>query len=161
MRIAYIDSQNIHKWVLECGRTIDRARFYNYVKNKHQIDVIKLFFGYIKEFEWLYSFCRKVWFVVVFKETLVLPNWDIKGNVDIDIAIESINDYHNWNLTSFVLISSDGDYNTLVKYFLAKKILYKLIVSNIHKTSKLLIKLLHVNQIQDLQMLKNKVNKKP
>lgn len=51
MRIAYIDSQNIHKGVLECGRTIDRARFYNYIKNKHQIDVIKLFFGYVKEFE--------------------------------------------------------------------------------------------------------------
>ncbi len=83
MRIAYIDSQNIHKGVLECGRTIDRARFYNYIKNKHQIDVIKLFFSYVKEFEWLYS------------------------------------------------------------------------------SSKLLIKLLHVNQIQDLQMLKNKVNKKP
>ena len=57
---------------------------------------------------------RDIGYTVIFKETLILPNGDIKGNVDIDIAIQVLLDLLEGELSSAYLVTGDGDYNTLV-----------------------------------------------
>ncbi|MDR0860166.1 MAG: hypothetical protein LBO09_04210 [Candidatus Peribacteria bacterium] len=92
MNILYIDAQNIHKSTQEMGRIIDRGAFLAYTKRKFTIEKAKIFFGYVARYETLYQQLRTFGYDVIFKETMILPNGDIKGNVDIDIAIHSILD---------------------------------------------------------------------
>ena len=88
MKIVYIDSQNIHQWLLQYHWwIIDWKRFFVYLGDKYKVDKVKIFFWYLKSQRGFYQKLRNIWYEVCFKETLVLPNWGIKGNVDIDIAI--------------------------------------------------------------------------
>lgn len=53
---------------------------------------MKIFFGHVAKYEYLYRELRSYGYKVIFKETLVLPSGEIKGNVDIDIAISVLLD---------------------------------------------------------------------
>lgn len=44
---------------------------------------------------------------MLFKKTLILPNGDTKGNVDIDIAIQSVTDVYDHMLQKAYLITND------------------------------------------------------
>jgi hypothetical protein len=59
---------------------------------------------------------------MLYKKTLILPNGEIKGNVDIDIAIQSVIDSYDKDLQQAYLITNDGDYNSLVDFFKSKNI---------------------------------------
>ena len=74
------------------GRMIDRESFLGYSKKKFEIDTAKIFFGYIPRYETFYKELRQQGYEVVFKETMILPNGETKGNVDIDIAIHGVLD---------------------------------------------------------------------
>ncbi len=95
MKIVYIDSQNIHKWIQDYhGWIIDWRRFFIYLKDKYLVDEIKIFFWFLKEQRWLYKKLKKIWYKICFKDTLILPDGSIKWNVDIDIVIFSLKDYY-------------------------------------------------------------------
>ncbi|MCQ4142265.1 MULTISPECIES: hypothetical protein [unclassified Chryseobacterium] len=74
------------------GWVIDRKSFFLYTQKKFNIHKAKIFFGYVSQYETLYKQLRSHGYEVIFKETMVLPNGDIKGNVDIDIAIQGVLD---------------------------------------------------------------------
>lgn len=161
MKIVYIDAQNIHKWVQEYWRIIDWYKFFVYLREKYKADKVKIFFGYRPEYIKLYEFLQKTWYEKIFKKITVLPNGDIKWNVDIDIAIHSINDYRDGVMSSMILVSSDWDYNSLVEYFHKKWIFEKLIITSFQKTSKLFSSIINFDKMLDLQSIKNKIYKKP
>ena len=140
MKILYIDAQNIHKSTQEMGRTIDRGAFLEYTKEKFVIDKAKIFFWYVARYETLYQQLRLLWYEVIFKDTMLLPNGETKGNVDIDIAIHSILDAVEWWLTKAYLVSGDGDYNTLVKFWRERGVLGRVLIPHRDKASKLLKK---------------------
>jgi len=140
MKIAYIDAQNIHKWIQEVGRIIDREKLHRYLKTKFEISQIKIFFGYMKKYQKLYNYLKKVWYDVVFKETMILPNWITKWNVDVDITIHCVLDLTEWNLGLWYILSGDGDYNTLVDLLVSRWKLWRVIIPNKINSSKLLRK---------------------
>lgn len=159
MKIVYIDSQNVHKGIEELWWLIDWKLFYIYLKSKFDIDKVKIFFGYVKKYEKLYKFLKEIWYDVIFKETLVLPNGEIKWNVDIDIAIHVMLDTFEWWLLKVYLITWDGDYNTLVYFLKNRQLLWRVLIPNKNKASKLLKKSAWPD-IQTLEDLKFLIEKK-
>jgi uncharacterized LabA/DUF88 family protein len=160
MKIVYIDAQNIHKATQDIGWTIDRVLFFNYLKGKFELDTVKIFFWYIAKYETLYSTLRRAGYELVFKETLILPNGDIKGNVDIDISIHVLLDLLEWWMSQAYLVTGDGDYNTLVDLLRQRNALWRVLIPHRDKASKLLKKSAgpHIQILQDLKYLIEKKN---
>lgn len=89
---------------------------------------------------------------MLYKEVITKPNWDIKGNVDIDIAIRLILDMCEEWLTSAYVVTNDGDFNTLIKLCKERHILWWLITPDAVKASKMLTKIAW--DIIDMQRLR-------
>ena len=140
MRIMYIDSQNVHKVIEKIWWIIDREKFYNYSKEKFQLDKIKFFVWYIEKYEDFYNNLRNIWYDLVYKKAIILPDWTTKWNVDIDIAISSLVDFYENDLEKFYLVSSDWDYNTLVELMSKKSILWRVKIPSTQSASILLKK---------------------
>ncbi|PID83764.1 hypothetical protein CSB09_04480 [Candidatus Gracilibacteria bacterium] len=140
MKVLYIDSQNIHKALLEIGWKIDWKKFFDYSKEKYNIDEIKMFVGYLQKFEHFYKKLEAIGYKLIFKKASILPNGEVKGNVDIDICIESMKDFYENKLSQMYLASGDGDFNSLVDFFREKTIFGKVFIPNAKKSSKILRK---------------------
>ena len=160
MKIMYIDSQNIHKAILDLWWIIDWEKYYIYIKNKYKLDKVKIFLGYINKYERFYKKLKNIWYEIVFKETLILPDGSIKWNVDIDIAINVLLDLFEWNLSQAYLVTWDGDYNTLVNLLKNRNMLWKVFIPNKNKSSKLLRKSAW-SSIITLESIKYFIEKKP
>lgn len=140
MKIVYIDSQNIHKSIEELWWIIDWELFYKYLCKKFEVQEIKIFLWYVKKYEKLYKRLKEIWYNVILKESMILENWNIKWNVDIDIAIHVILDIYETNLEKAYLVTWDWDYNTLVNLLKSRKLLWRVLIPNRKKASKLLKK---------------------
>lgn len=159
MKIIYIDAQNIHKSLeINHWRKLDWWKFLVYCKEKFHADKVKIFFWYMHRYKSLYKKLEDIWYEICFKETMILPNWDIKWNVDIDIAIIAIRDYYENNCNKFVLFTWDGDYNSLIYFWKEKWVFEKLIIPWSNNSSKLLFKA-SANQIIDIATMKSKLQK--
>jgi hypothetical protein len=108
----------------------------------------------------LYKQLRVLWYEVIFKETMVLPNGDIKWNVDIDIAIHTILDVIEWWLTKGYLVTWDWDYNTLVDFLRKRNVLWRILIPHRNKVSKLLKKAAwpDIQVLEDLRYFIEKKN---
>ena len=137
-KIVYIDSQNIHASTQELWWIVDWGKFHIYMQQKYNIDECKIFFWYIQKYDTFYEKLRNIGYTVIFKKVLILPNWETKWNVDIDIAIHAILDIFENNLWAWFLVTWDWDYNTLVDTLKQKQLLGKVIIPNKEKSSKLL-----------------------
>ncbi|MDQ7009209.1 MAG: NYN domain-containing protein [Candidatus Gracilibacteria bacterium] len=159
MKIVYIDSQNIHQGLLQYhGWIIDWKNFYVYLNEKYEVDKVKIFFGYLKSQKGFYQKLKNIGYEVCFKETLVLPNGNIKGNVDIDIAIFALKDFYENSVSQAFLVTGDGDFNSLVYFWIEKEIFGKVIIPGV-KNSSVLLKRVAKNNILDLAELKIKLKK--
>lgn len=159
MKVVYIDSQNIHKWIFDYHWwIIDWKHFFVYLKDKYKVDKVKIFFWFIKEQKWLYFKLEKIWYEVCFKETLILPNGNVKWNVDIDIAIFVLRDYYENNISFAYLVTWDWDYNSLVDFLEEKNVFWKVFVPWVSNTSVLLRKSAK-KKLVDLVPMKNKLQK--
>lgn len=138
MKVIYIDAQNLHLGTKEFGWILDYEKFYRYLKKKFWDDIIvKIFFGYIQKFEWLYTMLKSIGYTLVYKTTSIKSDGSLKGNVDIDIAIEAISDrFTNW-LQFAVVVSSDCDFISLFEYFQKHNIQHDIIVTH-NRVSKVL-----------------------
>jgi len=159
MKIVYIDSQNIHQWLLQYHWwIIDWKRFFVYLGDKYKVDKVKIFFWYLKSQRGFYQKLRNIWYEVCFKETLVLPNWSIKGNVDIDIAIFALKDFYENSVSQAFLVTWDWDFNSLVYFWIEKEVFWKIFIPWV-KNSSVLLKRVAKNNILDLAELKIKLKK--
>jgi len=73
-------------------------------------------------------------YTMLYKKVTILPDGTIKGNVDIDIAIRSIFDLFECELQKAIIVSNDGDYNTLVDVLKERSVFDRLLVVD-HKTA--------------------------
>lgn len=64
--------------------------------------------------------CRKNDFVLVFKPTLPDQNGKVKGNIDADLVLRIMIDYKDNNFDKALIVTSDGDFYSLVKYLYDK-----------------------------------------
>jgi uncharacterized LabA/DUF88 family protein len=158
MKIVYIDAQNTHMRTLDNWRVLDWQKFYTYMKKRYQVDKLYYATGYVYKYYQLYQELSNIWYTMLYKETLVLPDGTIKWNVDIDIAIKAISEIKDWILKRAFLVTNDWDYNSLIKSFQEYNVFGWLISPDWRTVSKLLTRI--SKDIIDLQRARHLLENK-
>jgi len=154
---AFIDSQNLNLGIKSLGWNLDFKKFRVYLREKYHVTTAYLFIGYISTNQDLYSSLQKDGYVLIFKPTLPDKNGQIKGNVDADLVLQAMIDYKKYNQA--IIVSSDGDFYSLVKYLYEhKKLLY--VMSPYVKTCSILLKKSAREKIVFMNNLKKKLKHK-
>lgn len=154
---AFIDSQNLNLGIQSLGWKLDYIRFRKYLKEKYNISVAYLFIGYIPENQDLYSSLQSAGYQLVFKPTLPDDDGEVKGNVDADLVLQVMLDYNKFDKA--MVISSDGDFYSLVKY-LYKQNKLKFVMSPYTKTCSKLLKKTAKEKIVFMANLRQKLEYK-
>ena len=150
---AFIDSQNLHRRIKSLGWGLDWQRFRVYLKEKYGVDIAYIFIGYLPENKDLYLRLQKFGYILVYKP--VIPNGDggAKGNVDADLVLQAMLDFNNYNKA--VIVSSDGDFYSLVKHLYSENKL-EIVISPYKDTCSVLLKksakekIVFINNLQKL-----------
>ena len=138
---AFIDSQNVNLATRECGWKLDFSRFYIYLKDKYKVLKTFLFIGYVTGNEDLYTFLKKVGYIVVFKPTLDYRKKGgsyTKGNVDAELVLHTMIEFPNYD--KVIIVSGDGDFHCLIEYLEKQGKLLNIIIPYSKKYSALLRK---------------------
>ena len=117
------------------------------------MDVAYIFIGYLPENKELYVYLQKAGYVLVYKP--VIPNGEggAKGNVDADLVLQVMLDFNRYKKA--VIISSDGDFYSLIKHLYDKDKL-ELVISPYKKTCSVLLrksareKIVFINNLEKL-----------
>ena len=136
---AYIDGANLHKGLEIFNWQLDYNRFRIWLKEKYNIERAYIFIGLIPKYKDLYTYLQESGFTLIFKETTYKDDGRPKGNCDADLVLQVVRDTYENKFNKAVVVSSDGDYSSLIK-FLQEKNKLKIILSpsNIDKCSILL-----------------------
>ena len=135
---AFIDSQNLNLGIRALGWKLDWKKFRVYLQEKYHVATAYVFIGFIPQNNELYSYLQKVGFVLVFKPTLPDKDGKIKGNVDADLVLQAMIEFPNYEKA--IIVSSDGDFYSLVKYLYEKNKLEKVMSPYVRTCSSLLKK---------------------
>ncbi len=117
---AFIDGQNFFKSVHALEQEVealevqlDLREFRVYLAEKHAVKVAYYFIGYLSRYRNLYTLLARQGYELRFKE-VATNEGAIKGNVDVNLTLQSMVDYCRYDKA--VLVTSDGDYACLVEY---------------------------------------------
>lgn len=133
---AFIDSQNLNLSIQELGWKLDFVRFRRYLKEKYFVSKAFLFIGYVDGNNDLYTALQSSGFICVFKPTLKYKNGTTKGNCDAELVLWSMIEYPNYHKA--IIITGDGDFYCLIKYFIEQEKLKAVLIPNMFKCSALL-----------------------
>ncbi len=134
---AFIDSQNFNLGIQSLGWNLDFKKFRVYLHEKYGVSTVYLFIGYIQQNQDLYASLQKAGYILIFKPVLRDKNGKVKGNVDADLVLQTMIEYNNFDKA--VIVTSDGDFYSLVKYLYEHNKL-KLVMSPYVKTCSMLLK---------------------
>ena len=117
---AFIDGQNFYKSIQELEKELealevelDLNEFRVYLRKKYAVRIAYYFVGYVQKYENIYASLRGQGYELIFKEVATHED-EIKGNVDVNLTLQSMIDYDNY--AKAVIVTSDGDYACLVEY---------------------------------------------
>ncbi len=116
---------------------MDCASFRKYLDEKYSIATAYYFIGYMPGNPPLYSMLQKAGYVLVFKQTIPDNDGNIKGNIDADLVLQAMIDFPNYDKA--IIVSSDGDFYSLVKYLYQSSKL-RFVMSPYVKTCSILLK---------------------
>ena len=111
---AFIDSQNLNLGIQKLGWKLNYQKFRTYLAEKYSVKKAYIFIGFVALNQSLYDRLQEAGFILKFKPTIPDANGNIKGNIDADIVLRAaleLNDYDK-----AVIVSSDGDFYSLVQY---------------------------------------------
>ena len=111
---AFIDSQNLNLGIQKLGWKLNYQKFRTYLAEKYSVKKAYIFIGFVALNQSLYDRLQEAGFILKFKPTVPDANGNIKGNIDADIVLRAaleLNDYDK-----AVIVSSDGDFYSLVQY---------------------------------------------
>ncbi|MEK9147729.1 MAG: NYN domain-containing protein [Patescibacteria group bacterium] len=151
---AFIDSQNLNLGIKNLGWKLSFKKFRIYLKDKYKVSRAYLFIGYIPSNQSLYSSLQEIGYILIFKPTLPDERGDVKGNVDADLVLQAMIDYKKYNKA--VIVTSDGDFYSLVKYLYKNKKL-KFVISPYIKTCSILLKKTAKEKIVFMNNLRKKL----
>lgn len=120
--IAYIDGANLHKGVSLSKWILDYKRFRSWIRQKFGIQRAYVFIGLIEKNRPLYTFLQNVGFSLVFKEVIFDHAGKVKGNCDADLVLRAVRDSFESHIDRAILVASDGDYASLVRFWQEKNI---------------------------------------
>lgn len=154
---VFIDSNNLNLGVEALGWKLDWKKFRIYLKEKYNVSTAYLFIGYIPTSQDLYSSLQKAGYVLVLKPTIPDKDGNTKGNIDADLVLQAMIDYSNYDKA--IIVSSDGDFYSLVKYLYENGKL-RLVMSPYNKTCSSLLKKSAKEKIVFMDNLREKLEYK-
>jgi uncharacterized LabA/DUF88 family protein len=125
---AYIDGANLHKGISDFGWQLNYARFRIWLSEKYSVNRAYIFIGPMPKYKELYTYLQNAGFTLIFKEVIYNNNGKPKGNCDADLVLQTTRDTYENKFDKAIIISSDGDYASLVK-FLKKQKKLKIVLS--------------------------------
>lgn len=134
---AFIDGQNLNLGIKSLGWKLNYTRFRKYIAEKYSVSTAYYFIGYVPGNQPLYSELQKAGFVLIFKPTIPDDAGNVKGNVDADLVLQAMIDFSNYDKA--IIVSSDGDFYSLVKY-LYKNSKLRFVISPYIETCSTLLK---------------------
>lgn len=154
---AYIDGANLYKGVADLGWELDYKRFRLWLNNKYKIKRAYLFLGLVPKYKDSYTHLQEVGFTLVFKETTYDGDGKANGNCDADLVLRTVCDTYENNFDKAIIISSDGDYASLIKFLQEKNKLLAIVSPSNHCS--VLLKRTDA-KILYLDWVKSKMNRK-
>ena len=158
MRIAYIDMQNIKLWIRELWWELDRNRLYVYLIDHYHLDEIGLYVWYMMEKMDEYDGLKTIGYRIYYKSTHQRW-WRVKWN--IDTLLSHIATKHvDFGIVDFaILLSGDGDFDVIAKYWRRSGIWLRWIVPNEYKLSSLITSFVQPNELIYCSTLQHKIQK--
>ena len=118
---AYIDGANLYKGIENSGWNLDYHKFRVWLSEKYGAKKAYIFLGLIPRYKELYKYLQEAGFVLVFKEVVYNDRGEPKGNCDADLVLQTVCDAYENRFDKAVIVSSDGDYASLVKFLQSKQ----------------------------------------
>lgn len=158
---AYIDGANLYKATGELGWDFDYKRFRVWLSDKYDVARAYIFIGLIPKYKDLYTYLQNSGFTLIFKEVVYDGSGKPKGNCDADLVLQAARDTYENNFGFAVIVASDGDYASLIKFLQEKKKLKTIISPSIEKKCSILLKrtnasIVYINDQHSILMTQNK-----
>jgi uncharacterized LabA/DUF88 family protein len=154
---AFIDSQNLNLGIRKLGWKLDYKRFRRYLAEKYAVKKAYMFIGFVAFNQPLYDSLQEAGFILRFKPTIPDDDGNIKGNVDADLVLLTVIEINNYNKA--VVVSSDGDFYSLVQYLYENNKL-ETVLSPDNKNCSSLLKQTAKEKIRYMDNLNNKLGYK-
>ena len=138
--VAYIDGANLYKGVESAGWGLDYRRFRVWLSEKYGVEKAYIFLGLIPRYKELYKYLQEARFVLVFKEVVYNDQGEPKGNCDADLVLQTVCDAYEDRFDKAVIVSSDGDYASLIKFLQSKKKLSTILSTHPKEKCSILLK---------------------
>lgn len=137
---AYIDGANLHQGIVSSGWHLDYKRFRVWLSEKYGVRVAYLFIGLIPKYGDLYKHLQECGYTLVFKQVVYDREGKPKGNCDADLVLQAVCDMYEKKCDETVIVASDGDYASLVKFLLQKQRLLSILSPRNSKNCSVLLK---------------------
>ena len=160
---VYIDYANLLARCKQDNLSINYRKFFTYLSEKFNTKEIIIFTGYFKDKETEYVLNKEIGFKYVFKEIIYSKEESkIKANCDVDIVIKCVRDVYDENTkpNAVVLITSDGDFASLIKFWQEKSINIKIVSPASPDRCSYLLKKTNVSIIYLRQIIQHFINEK-
>lgn len=118
--VAYIDGANLYTGITTLGWKLDYGRFRKWLSEKYGVKKAYLFLGLVPKYKDLYTNLQEQGYTILFKEVIYDKAGKVKGNCDADLVVKAMEDAYENNFEKVVLVTSDGDYASLVKFLMSK-----------------------------------------
>jgi len=133
---TFIDGNNLYLSTRELGWKLSYRKFRAYLADKYSVQIAYYFIGYIEDNKYLYDNLRHDGFHLIFKEVSRDERDNVKGNIDADLVLQAMIDIEKYDQA--VIVTSDGDFTSLVEYLLQRKKLRVVLATSRDNCSKLL-----------------------
>ena len=132
---AFIDTQNLNLEIRKLGWRLDWRRFRRHLAETYGVSKAYLFLGYLPEQQRMYDAFVSYGYEIVFKPVSYDRGGTPKGNVDAELVLQAMIDYHDSRYDQAVVVTSDGDFACLVRYLRQEKKLRAVISAALPRTS--------------------------
>jgi uncharacterized LabA/DUF88 family protein len=137
--VVYIDGANLHKGIENLGWKLDYKRLRVWLSEKYHVQHAYLFLGLVPKYKDMYTKLQEDGYTLIFKEVTYDNAGKVKGNCDADIVVRVMRDTYENTFEKAILVSSDGDYASLISFLIEKQKLEVILApSNAKKCSVLL-----------------------
>ena len=125
---AFIDGNNLHQSTIGMGWKLDTKKFRRYLEELYGVYKAYYFIGRIEGQQQLYDTLESRGYELVFKETYIDVNGEVKGNIDPELILKTMTQYRVYKKA--IIVTSDGDFSCLVEYLIRKNKLRSVIASS-------------------------------
>lgn len=153
---AFIDAQNVYMGTKSDGWAIDAYKLRVFLRETFNVERAYWFVGFLSEMQEFYTLLQRAGYVLIFKEVSRDNDGAPKGNVDVDLTLHAVDLQNEYEKA--VILTSDGDFASLVRYLQERDKLRAVLSPNRARTSKLLRKAVgSTGSLQYLEEAKHKI----